>query len=77
MIDLMEKLLLGMFVIGCFVLALAFGLDYLRRQLSMKRKDYRMRAALRRGLFNSDGVQMSHAPRMIQWQACEPSSRRS
>jgi len=72
----MEKLLLAMFVTGCLVLALAFGLDYLRRQLSMKRKDYRMRVALRHGLSNPDGVQMSRAPRVIQWQACEPSAPR-
>jgi len=72
----MEKLLLAMFVTGCFVLALAVGLDYLRRELSKKRKDYRMRSALRKGLSNPDGVQMSRAPRMIHWQECEPSSAR-
>jgi hypothetical protein len=67
--DLMEKLLLTMFVTGCFVLALAFGLDCLRRQISIKRKDYRMRSALRKGLSNPDGVQMNRAPQMIEWQA--------
>ena len=63
-------------MLDVLMLALAFGLDYLRRQVSMKRKDYRMRSALRKGLSNPDGVQMNRAPRMIQWQECEPSSVR-
>lgn len=49
------------------------ALDWARRKVTTKRKDYRMGQALRRGLANPDGVQMQSLP-VVQWQSCESTS---
>ena len=72
----MERWLTILVVSGVAMLMLSAGFDLAHRTLSKKRKDYRMRQALRRGLADPDGVQARKQPRLIQWQSCDTSSVR-
>jgi hypothetical protein len=65
MMNLMEHLMVVFVVGGTLILSLAVGLDYSRRELIKKRKDYRMRQALRRGLAQPDGGQLRNGPRVL------------
>jgi hypothetical protein len=48
-------------------------LEYARREFTKKRREYRLNQALRRGLNQAD---YQRGPRVVQWQACEPTSAR-
>jgi hypothetical protein len=64
------------FVFALCMLTIAAGLNFVRRELLRKRRDNRMAQALRRGLLESQGIQMHRRARVIQWQPCETNSAR-
>ena len=72
----MEHLMTIFVITGVLVLALAVALDHSHRALVKKRKDYRMRQALRHGLAHPEGTPFRNRVQVIQWQACETSSLR-
>jgi hypothetical protein len=57
------------------LLGAGVGLGWARRELTKKRKDYRMGQALRRGIANPDGIRTCIMP-VVKWQACESTSAR-
>jgi hypothetical protein len=57
-------------------MAAGFTLSWMRRKVAKKRVDHRMGQALRRGLANPDGIR-SRPSQVVQWQACESTSRLS
>jgi len=71
----MEHLIALLLVAATVMLMASVGLNWAHRELTRKRKDYRMSQALRRGLANPDGVR-PHGLRVVQWQPCETTSAR-
>jgi hypothetical protein len=69
----MESLMTVSLVSGTALLAAGIGVDWMRREVTKKRNDYRMGQALRRGLANPEGMQ-SHDLQVVQWQSCESTS---
>jgi hypothetical protein len=62
-------------VSGFCTVLIAAGLNFVRREFSKQRRDYRMGQALRRGLLQADGIQ-TRGVRVVQWQSCETTSIR-
>ena len=71
----MEQILTISLVSAAGLLGASVGLAWAHRELMKKRNDYRMGAALRRGLANPEGVRTRIAP-VVQWQTCESTSAR-
>jgi hypothetical protein len=69
----MEHLITISLVLATVSLAAGVGLDWMRREVTKKRNDYRMGQALRRGLANPEGMR-PRGLQVVQWQSCESTS---
>jgi hypothetical protein len=71
----MEQILIISLISATGFLGAGVGVDWARRELTKKRKSYRMGQALRRGIANPDGIRARILP-VVKWQACESISAR-
>lgn len=72
----MDRSTIAFFVFTSCLLLIATGLNALRREYALKRREHRMTQALRQGLQLTEGLAEARRVRVIQWPACETNSAR-